>query len=379
MQETIASSQLITYEKFKARDYFPALDGFRALAILLVLFHHVPGAGGGVLEALHSNARYGVSVFFVISGFIIATLFLRERERSGNVNLGNFYARRAFRLFPLYYVALALECFLIFGMNQYSPENQELFRQKFSSYLFYFSNVVSTSAEGPFFFAWSLAAEEQFYLAFGLLFLVLPPKHLILLTCSLFAAKLLLFIPFGDLASQSLLWRIAFSYQQPILIGVLAAYVLHSQAGFNYVRSLLQRASGFLPLLLLSIFVVFLRINFRHADAFESVLFYAATAVFLMCVLLSPRITPLEWRPLQHIGKISYGIYLFHMFVLNGLEKFNMAPQLRFVLGAVLVCIICTFIYRWFEKPLINYAKRSFPAATPQRTVAAPEPVPQLH
>src|SRR5687767_11217120 len=83
------SSKFLTHDEFKDRQYFPVLDGLRALAILLVLFHHVPGSGGHLLEALHSNARYGVSVFFVISGFLISTLFLREKEKMGKVNILN--------------------------------------------------------------------------------------------------------------------------------------------------------------------------------------------------------------------------------------------------------------------------------------------------
>src|SRR5882672_6045500 len=91
---------------FQKAKYFPLLDGLRAVSIVGVVWHH---AGG----ALHfsgplSRGYHGVSLFFVISGFLITTLLLRERSRTGAISLRKFYLRRALRIFPLYYAVLAL-------------------------------------------------------------------------------------------------------------------------------------------------------------------------------------------------------------------------------------------------------------------------------
>src|SRR4051812_22360902 len=163
------STSVASFAEYQSRDYFGALDGLRAVSILLVLLHHTNRFANPFLATLQENGRYGVSFFFAISGFLICTLFLREERKTGGIALGKFYGRRALRLLPLYYVVLALQAVLVFVLKQYTPENQELFRAKLPSYLFYYSNWLPTATQGPFFCSWSLAVEEQFYLTFGFL------------------------------------------------------------------------------------------------------------------------------------------------------------------------------------------------------------------
>ena len=89
----------LTLEQFRANAYFGGLDLLCGLSILLVILHHVPDvAEDSPLAILQSNGRYGVSLFFVISGFLIATLLLRELRTAGSISLKNFYARRTLRL-----------------------------------------------------------------------------------------------------------------------------------------------------------------------------------------------------------------------------------------------------------------------------------------
>src|SRR5207247_11158705 len=96
---------------------------------------------------LEEDGRYGVAFFFVISGFLICTLFLREEEKTGKIDLWKFYGRRALRLLPLYYAALSLQAILVFALKQYTPENQALFVEKMPAYLFYYSNWLARSEE----------------------------------------------------------------------------------------------------------------------------------------------------------------------------------------------------------------------------------------
>ena len=150
MKRPIPSPQ--SFDAFRAQSYFDALDGLRAISILLVLFHHVPRYPvQHFLHTLQENGRYGVAFFFVISGFLICTLFLREEQKTGRIDLWKFYGRRALRLLPLYYVALCLQAVLVFGLRQYTPENQALFVEKLPAYLFYYSNWLATATQGPFF------------------------------------------------------------------------------------------------------------------------------------------------------------------------------------------------------------------------------------
>src|SRR5690606_33976224 len=99
-------------EGFLAVRYWPALDGLRAVSILLVVLFHTTDPVWQVIDG-----RMGVTLFFVISGFLITTLLLREEERRGQVSLRGFYIRRIFRIAPLYYLALGATLVLVLAMG----------------------------------------------------------------------------------------------------------------------------------------------------------------------------------------------------------------------------------------------------------------------
>ncbi len=88
-------SSIQSFEDFQANSYFNALDGLRAVSILMVLLHHVPQFQQGLARTLQDNGRYGVAFFFVISGFLICTLFLREEARTGRIDLWKFKTRNS--------------------------------------------------------------------------------------------------------------------------------------------------------------------------------------------------------------------------------------------------------------------------------------------
>ncbi len=117
----------------------PNLDGLRAASILLVLFHHCPSMNW--LDTLHANGRYGVALFFVISGFLITTLFLREKRRFGRVDLWRSYGRRCLRLFPLYYVVLGARSCSFWDSAFSLRPTRRYFIEKLSAYLFYYSGA----------------------------------------------------------------------------------------------------------------------------------------------------------------------------------------------------------------------------------------------
>lgn len=88
------------------KTHFHNLDGLRGIAILLVLLFHVPRVKLPWLLAFQLNGLYGVDLFFVLSGFLICSLLLREERSTGQIHLKNFYARRILRIQPLYYAVL---------------------------------------------------------------------------------------------------------------------------------------------------------------------------------------------------------------------------------------------------------------------------------
>src|SRR5262245_32214375 len=104
---------------FLGRSHFGALDGLRCISILAVIWAHGPGQRA-TLFLLRSGAL-GVDLFFVISGFLITTLLLRERRSTGSVSLARFYARRSLRIFPLYYAVLAIYTIAVLATNPNPP------------------------------------------------------------------------------------------------------------------------------------------------------------------------------------------------------------------------------------------------------------------
>jgi peptidoglycan/LPS O-acetylase OafA/YrhL len=145
--------------------YRPALDGVRAAAVIAVMLRHaeLPVRGGGVV---------GVETFFVLSGFLITLLMVEEHERSSRVHLLNFYGRRALRLLPaLYTVVFVFAVYAAFFVDQPQRGNT---LSAVPSVIFYFANWqrAYVTGLGMFSHTWSLAVEEQFYLVWPLVFIV---------------------------------------------------------------------------------------------------------------------------------------------------------------------------------------------------------------
>src|SRR5690348_14314667 len=331
-----------SFDDFQTSSYFNALDGLRAVSILLVLLHHVPRyPAQHVLHTLQENGRYGVSFFFVISGFLICTLFLREERRTGRIALWKFYGRRALRLLPLYYGVLCLQALLVFGLKQYTPENQALFVEKLPSYLFYYSNWLATATQGPFFQAWSLAVEEQFYLVFGLLLLFASRRLVIGAALAALLIKFSVYSAFGNVDVGSTFWRVVFSYQEPILFGVLAAFVLNCRSYYEFCARWLGHP--WLPAGLGAGTAVWIVVHaLQTQSSWDAQLFYLLMTLILTSLVVRPTTIAPGGRFMVHVGKISYGIYLLHMFIISAVKKLpgGTSPVLCFLLSSSAVIVV---------------------------------------
>jgi peptidoglycan/LPS O-acetylase OafA/YrhL len=361
----------LSFDAYRETHYFTALDGLRALAILLVLMHHGQRSEGWA-AVLADNGRYGVSLFFIISGFLIGTLLLRELRSNGRIALGRFYGRRALRLLPLYYAVLALQAFIVLVLRQYRPESQELFLQKLPAYLFYYSNWLATATDGPFFCAWSLAVEEQFYLGFGLLIVALRPNWVVAtLGCAL-ALKFAVFQFVGTVDVDSTLWRIVFSYQEAILWGVLLAYALERRELYEP----LARAMGspwILAGLGLLVAVGLTTQSIATSSTWDAELLYLIMTLLVAGLVMRPSVPGLCHPGLVHLGRISYGIYLLHMMVIVLVARlpFELSALVFFVVTTAGVSALASAVYFTFELPIIRFYKsrlgpnQARPAAVP--------------
>jgi peptidoglycan/LPS O-acetylase OafA/YrhL len=378
MPGKIASSPTRSFPEFQSGHYFTALDGLRAASILLVILHHVPHLTYAPLLNFQDNGRYGVSFFFAISGFLICTLLLRERRKTGGVALGKFYGRRALRLLPLYYLALALEGLLVFGLHQYTPENQALFRAKLPAYLFYYSNWLATSTQGPFLCSWSLAVEEQFYLVFGLMLVLLPRRFLLGTLAAGLLAKFAVYQILGNVDVRSAGLRVIFSYQEAIIWGVLLAFALDQRKIYQVFEKLF-RSLWVIGMLLAAVAWWLVTHRMRSQSTWDAEILYLVMTLIVAGMVIRRR-TPILGASLPaFIGKTSYGIYLLHMFVIDAVKRLpgGSAPVPCLLLTTALVLPLAALVYHYFELPIIHFYKARLspgvtaPAAVPRELPSA--------
>jgi peptidoglycan/LPS O-acetylase OafA/YrhL len=343
----------VVHDKHSDRfGYRPALDGLRAVAVLAVIVYHLgyPWFPGGFI---------GVDVFFVLSGYLITSLLLVERERSGGIALGAFWLRRARRLIPA--LLLLLLVVALWVGKTTLPSELWLRRADIFWTLFYGANwhfiasgqdyFAQGASASPLRHTWSLAIEEQFYIVWPLLVAgvaVLTSRLRVTLSvvCSLgivlsAAAAAWLFDP-GD-PSRAYFGTDARIHQ--LLIGALLAIWIGGRV------PVWTRAAGVMSagIGLLTLVAAFLLLSDRNAAYYFGL--SAALAVSAAAVILGVETAPagligaaLSWQPVRWIGRISYGLYLWHWPVILAIHS---APgplsRLPGSLGVNLTRVFVTF------------------------------------
>jgi peptidoglycan/LPS O-acetylase OafA/YrhL len=340
--------------------HVPGLDGIRALAVGLVLFSH------SVIYDSFSNLRpiglsagcAGVAVFFVLSGYLITTLLLREEDRTGNISLRLFYLRRALRLFPaLWLYLLVVGVIWISGGLPHHPWHS------FVSSIFYVRNLVGRGHETDH--LWSLSIEEQFYLLWPLVLVALPRRD-----------KTRLIIGLTVLISVTV-WR------------VMAARAGLASVGALYLRSDFRLdAPLFGCVLALALRVAPRTVTRWNSTAFRSGMLgltgiaglagwigmglsqfvYPGTDATIVCLLGLMLVLSqigatgsvwLAWRPLVAIGQVSYGIYLWQQLFL-GPANSELGRIRAFPIGLAATLTMAAASYWFLEKPLLRWKDRRF-------------------
>lgn len=292
----------------------PSLDGLRAVAVTLVILHH--------MEVRFIPDGRGVLTFFVLSGFLITWMMLNEQERDGTISVRNFYVRRVLRIFPAFYIFLGLS---LVGrlISAGWPTTSTLY--DYLSAFTYTCNyrfgltpqIVHTSRH-----TWALAVEEQFYLLWPCIFLAFQ-NDLRRLTRFLVAAivfvdlyRLLLFFKFHV---QEKYLDFAFDCRADhILIGCLLA-VLLKRGVLTPFWNFLTAYSG-ISLASLGLIVVSIDASFRFHLAYRFGIGFIIDPI-LTALLLVQLIAWgdswlwgwLNWPITRYVGQVSYGMFLYHM------------------------------------------------------------------
>jgi peptidoglycan/LPS O-acetylase OafA/YrhL len=344
-----AAGEPLDYDRFRATRYFPSLDGVRAVAILMVFTAHI--------------GYQGLWGHFVLSGFLITTLALREESRNGSVSLRSFYLRRLFRIYPMYLFTIALYCVLIYGAG-FQSDRRGAFSHQLPYYLLGFpeNGFFAFQHNGggpPFDGAWSIGIEEKFYLlwpfvGFVLLAGVLRPRLTIMVVSAI------------GFAVAPVIFRNG-AYLGPYLfiaLGCIVALLAHERRHFERLRPLGRPG----PLgAAIAAFVALQLILGSGADGrgYE-VLSGLAIAVALAGVVISTGRTNrfLAWRPMVVLGEISYVFYLLHNFAINAVEHGPLAKDdaLTSIVVAVpalaLAIAISYALSKTVERPFIRIGHR---------------------
>jgi len=289
---------------FMAQRQFGSLDGLRALSILAVIWHHT--APSWIAGAWVHAGSQGVTLFFAISGFLITTLLVREWQRYGAIDIKAFYMRRALRIFPLYYGVLALYVALVW-LVPHPGEAEAQFFDNLIYFATYTSNIfVPLEGRTIFYYAWSLATEEQFYLIW--------PTVMLLAGSVARAAWPLMGMLIAAVLGQS--WGYAgwSVVSVSLLGGALLALLLNSPRWFAWLARVLG-GSGVGALILLALLAVLTWLP----EAPPWVLSLLCAALVGACVMREQHtlVGLLTWRPLAYLGTISYGLYMLHMLCKN--------------------------------------------------------------
>ena len=352
--------------------YLPSIDSLRALAVLAVIIYHVDVnyLPGGFL---------GVDLFFVLSGYLISSLIIKEYRKTGSLNLYNFYIRRARRLLPAVYFMITVGLVVMVLFNEVLLRKSHLdaiFGYIYSSNWWYIFHKLdyfdSFGAQSPFKHLWSLAIEEQFYMIFPFLFLLVNGKkkskdgtyklnkNFLYVIVGLILVSLIAHILLFDINNISRIYFGTDTRAFSLLVGVVGAILypmerLHSKVTpqQNMIYSVVSLVS------IATLITVMIYTSEYNALLYRGGFLLVAILGLIVIISSGKQHTLmsklLSFKPIVFIGKISYSLYLWHfpILVLTTPVSEIGNPNIFFViLRIVLTFAIAIVSYVFVETPI---------------------------
>ncbi|HBK05960.1 MAG TPA: hypothetical protein DDZ81_08850 [Acetobacteraceae bacterium] len=338
--------------------YYPALDGLRGVAVMAVVLFHalVPGFTGGFI---------GVDIFFVLSGFLITTLLIRDIDRADRIDFGKFYRHRAFRILPP--LIAALLGFVAFALwKGLSPG--DILRETLPPILFVTNWLRAARYSFPVYFAhtWSLSIEEQFYLIWPIAVAMICRSR-----SRSWCAVAVLATAFGLELYRAYLFSISYNIDglynrtdlrsDGLLIGSALAFAW-SAGSASLVHRLVRVFSagwpvavGVLAMICLTqtaTSVMMLSVGYSAASIASGVLVFAIVAK-------KSRVLNgvLGWGPLRAIGAVSYGLYIYHWALFTAFY-FSGVSDWRTYIGIPASLGLAVVSYLGMERPLLRLRRR---------------------
>jgi len=357
--------------------HLPALDGIRAVAVFIVIFNHagLPCPGG-----------LGVLVFFVLSGFLITWLLLKEFDRYSHVSLKHFYMRRSLRIFPAFYAyaafAISIELLL--------KKTHIVWTQVLCS-LFYVNNYYQALYGDPnamLAHTWSLAVEEQFYLLWPATFLFLQRKGFDLAKSLAGAIAFVwtyrLVLVFVVHAQHRYIYQAFDTRADSLMSGCLLAILLHQGRCVRLFDWICRRQTR--AIAVLSAIVISVVIQFRFGPIYGDSLGLAINSV-LVAAFIAQMIAWrdaavghwLNWRWISYLGVLSYSLYLYQQIAVHPAQRIaaKLPGIVRLPTMVVVILFFALASYYVVERPALHLKARfsDLPPHEPEADeISDPEP-----
>ncbi len=366
--------------RFSDRERQPGLDLLRALAIIVVVIYHAALFGFKLPGRVDRFGWIGVDLFFVLSGYLIGGQLLAPLARDQRMNLGRFFARRALRIMPAYFVVLAIY-FLLPSWREYSEMSQPLWK-----FLLSIQNIALHGGTA-FSHAWSLAVEDQFYLAlpFLLLFLYRRPSSAIIIPCLLVVGGIALrtFLAAQNPSIdggvsfrgfQAWIYYPTWTRLDPLVFGVALAAIEKFRP--QWWRRLTNYAIWlWLPALALIAYGLWLGEGDYltvTACTWQFPLIALGMAALLICAI-SPRLVfrRVAIPGAAFIASIAYSAYLIQKLVIRFVEQFCASHNIVLTSAPALICVeLCvyaaaTILFFTVERPFLQLRHRITPRSRP--------------
>jgi peptidoglycan/LPS O-acetylase OafA/YrhL len=367
----MADKKLTVPSAESERFYFPELDGLRFLAFLLVFVHHhdlfktIP-----FLSVFNRYGWIGVDLFFVLSSYLFTKLLVMEHQKTGTISFQKFYIRRVFRIWPIYFVFVALSVLAVIWLGDFEHSRYWLIRV---AGLLTFTDNIMTAIAGynPISITshlWTIGYEEQFYVFIPIVIFMLVRssvrvRYIFFVTvCLLFAAIRWIMIV-KDIPHPAV-WVLPVTHFESMVLGVVV--------GFGGLNFLIDKLKPFLILLLGILFfsaLMFLPgLDVMSNWLYLSYLLVGLSTTFVFYAVLKwPLLKDFFARKaLVFLGKRSYGLYVYHLAAIEiaafTIKKQNVFAEgqlwLSFTLALLLTIAISVLSYHVIEKPFLVLKKR---------------------
>lgn len=355
----------------KDRIYFPNLNGIRAIAAIAVVIHHIEQ----FLQIMGKTYKYnhhiieimgklGVTLFFVLSGFLISYLLFAEEKKEGTIFIKDFYIRRILRIWPLYYLIIFLSFFILphiewFSLPQFWEPIQQNLGLFLPMFLLFLPNLaLAKETVLPYGSqSWSVGVEEQFYLIWPVLMKFVKNKLLVILG-SIIAYFIVLYVmeKASHLIPSYIIGFFSTFQIYSMAIGGLFAYLAF------YGKSELQNLFLNLWIFFIAI-ILFLGLIIYFHDTHKLVYSILFGIIIYNLACNKNLKTVLENNVLNYLGKISYGIYMYHCIaivlsirILDYFIAYNTIQYntMLFVLTAIFTILFSDISYRFIESRFIG-------------------------